>query len=67
MTFWEQFVESKRTSARSIQEHASPGNLETQVTYEVLMAEADAAEKVLRRLAGQCDERMIEIYFGIPK
>jgi len=49
MTFWEQFVKEPRNSAEAIQKFAYHGNFEVPITYEILMAQARAAEEVLRR------------------
>lgn len=47
--------------------HASPGNLETVVTCELLMAQADASEKVLRKAAEHVDEATNASLLGVPK
>jgi hypothetical protein len=67
MTFWEKFVAAPRRWAQVIQNHAAPGNIETSVTYEILMAQAEAAERILRERADQSNEKINEVYFGVPK
>ena len=49
MTFYKQFVEEPRNSAQAIQGFANGGNFEVPITYEILMAQARAAENVLKR------------------
>ena len=64
MTFWEQFVKPLKNSAEVIQKFAYPGNVETQVSYEVMMAQASAAEKVLKDLLDRCP--YLQDRIGLP-
>lgn len=52
--------------AKTIQNFASPGNIETAVTYEVLMAQALAAKEVLLRHAKRVHETTNETIIGVP-
>jgi hypothetical protein len=67
MTLWEQFVKSPREQARFIQEHGSHGNIETQISYEVLMAQASAAEQVLRQRNDRLPETLRPTVIGLPE
>lgn len=67
MAFWEQFVEEPRKSAEVIQNHASPGNIETEITYEILVAQAKVAEKILRYHDKKLTPNLSEFYIGLPQ
>lgn len=68
MTFWEQFVKEPRDSAKSIQNFGYHGNFEVPITYEILMAQARAAEEVLKRHTEiNKDAPFIQERIGLPK
>lgn len=65
-TLWERFVDEPMLLAKATQEHASPGNLETRVTYEVLVAGALAAKETLLRHARRVDSQTNKVFIGAP-
>jgi len=65
--FWDDYVEKPRCAAYAIQDHASPGNWEAQLAFEVYMRQAEVSEQVLRQWHEKlADTPQLQVLLGVP-